>query len=65
VITATLGLFLVILTLLAIQVRNGRDPALGPGAAVPALTQPAAGKGTKARQQAAQIVTRTSPAPPP
>jgi hypothetical protein len=65
VITASLGLFLVILTLLAIQVRNGRDPALGPGPVPPALTQPATGKGTKAQQQAAQIVTRTSPAPPP
>lgn len=65
VITASLGLFLVILTLLAIQVRNGRDPALGPGPAIPALTQPAAGKGTGAQQQAAQIVTRTSPVPPP
>ena len=65
-ITATLGLFFVVLTLLAIQVRNGRDPALGPGPAVPALTQPAvAGKGAAAQQQAAQIVTRTSPAPPP
>jgi hypothetical protein len=66
VITATLGLFFVVLTLLAIQVRNGRDPALGPGPAVPALTQPvAAGKGAAAQQQAAQIVTRTSPVPPP
>lgn len=65
VITASLGLFLVIVTLLAIQVRNGRDPALGPGPAVPALTQPAAGKGARAQQQAAQIVTRTSPVPPP
>ncbi len=66
VITATLGLFFVVLTLLAIQVRNGRDPALGPGPAVPALTQPAAtGKGAQAQQQATAIVSRTSPAPPP
>ena len=43
-ITAALGFFFVILTLLAIQVRNGRDPALGPGPAVPAVSQPA-GKG--------------------
>jgi hypothetical protein len=64
VITATLGLFFVILTLLAIQVRNGRDPALGPGPAVPALSQPS-GKGTQATRQATSIVTRTSPAPPP
>lgn len=66
VITATLGLFFVVLTLLAIQVRNGRDPALGPGPAVPALSQPAAaGKGTQAQQQATKIVSRTSPVPPP
>ncbi len=66
VITATLGLFFVVLTLLAIQVRNGRDPALGPGPAIPALSQPAAaGKGTQAQQQATKIVSRTSPVPPP
>jgi hypothetical protein len=66
VIAATLGLFFVVLTLLAIQVRNGRDPALGPGPAVPALSQPAAaGKGAQAQQQATAIVSRTSPAPPP
>jgi hypothetical protein len=66
VITAALGLFFVILTLLAIQVRNGRDPALGPGPAIPALSQPAAaGKGAQAQQQATAIVSRTSPAPPP
>ena len=66
VITAALGLFFVVLTLLAIQVRNGRDPALGPGPAIPALSQPAAvGKGAQAQQQATQIVSRTSPAPPP
>lgn len=67
VITAALGLFFVVLTLLAIQVRTGRDPALGPGLASPAAkTQPATGKGgTAAAQEAAAIVTRTSPAPPP
>jgi hypothetical protein len=65
VITAALGLFFVVLTLLAIQVRNGRDPALGPGPAVPALTQPVAGGKGAPAQQAAAIVTRTSPAPPP
>jgi hypothetical protein len=66
VITAALGLFFVVLTLLAIQVRNGRDPALGPGPAVPALSQPAAKGGTTAAAaQATEIVTRTSPAPPP
>ena len=66
VITATLGLFLVVLTLLAIQVRSGRDPALGPGlVSPPAISQPAAGKGGPAAQQATSIVTRTSPVPPP
>lgn len=68
VITASLGLFFVVLTLLAIQVRSGRDPALGPGLASPAaIIQPAAGKGGAAApaQEAAAIVTRTSPVPPP
>ncbi len=66
VITAALGLFFVALTLLAIQVRNGRDPALGPGPLVPALSQPAVKGGAKAATaQATGIVTRTSPAPPP
>jgi hypothetical protein len=62
VITAAFGLFLIVLTLLAIQVRNGRDPALGPGPVVPALSQPH-GKSTAARQ-ATQIVSRTSPVAP-
>ena len=62
VIVATLGLFLVVLTLLVIQVRNGRDPALGPGPVVPAVVNPGA-KGAEAT--ATSIVTRTSPAPPP
>jgi hypothetical protein len=61
VITAGLGLFFIVLTLLAIQVRNGRDPALGPGPAVQA-SQPLV-KGSKA-QQATQVVSRTSPVPP-
>jgi hypothetical protein len=59
VITATLGLFFVVLTLLAVQVRLGRDPALGPGAVAPVATQPVTG-GTKV-QQATKLVTRTSP----
>ncbi len=64
VITAALGLFFVILTLLAIQVRSGRDPALGPGPAVPAVSQPAAaGKGRQVKQ-ATTIVSRTSPVAP-
>jgi len=68
VITATLGLFLIVLTLLAVQVRSGRDPALGPAIVTPpAISQPAAGKGgtTSQAQQATTIVTRTSPPPPP
>lgn len=67
VITAALGLFFVVLTLLAIQVRSGRDPALGPGlVSPPAIAGTAAGKGgAAARTQAASIVTRTSPVPPP
>lgn len=71
VITASLGLFFVVLTLLAIQVRSGRDPALGPGLASPAaLSQPITGKTGKGgaaapAQEAAAIVTRTSPVPPP
>jgi hypothetical protein len=62
VIVVTLGLFLVVLTLLVIQVRNGRDPALGPGPVVPAVVKPG-GKGAEAT--ATSIVTRTSPVPPP
>lgn len=62
VITASLGLFFIVLTLLAIQVRNGRDPALGPGPAVQSSSQPLA-KGSKT-QQATQVVSRTSPVPP-
>jgi hypothetical protein len=58
VITATLGLFLVVLTMLAIQVRNGRDPALGPGPVVQIVGKPGA-KGQVA--QATSIVTRSSP----
>ena len=62
VITVSLGMFFIVLTLLAIQVRNGRDPALGPGPAVPQASQPLA-KGSQA-QQATQVVSRTSPVPP-
>jgi hypothetical protein len=67
VITAALGLFFVILTLLAIQVRSGRDPALGPALVSPSASSgPVAGKGgTAAQTQATSIVTRTSPVPPP
>jgi hypothetical protein len=62
VITAGLGLFFIVLTLLAIQVRNGRDPALGPGPAVPTASQPLA-KGAQTKQ-ATKIVSRSSPVPP-
>jgi hypothetical protein len=62
VIAVTLGLFFIVLTLLAIQVRNGRDPALGPGPVVPTTGQPISG-GTQA-QKATKIVSRTSPVPP-
>lgn len=69
VITSSLGLFFVVLTLLAIQVRSGRDPSLGPGLASPAaIVKPAAGGKAGAAapaQEAAAIVTRTSPVPPP
>ncbi len=67
VITGSLGLFLVVLTLLAIQVRSGRDPSLGPGIVPPAISRsgtPTAGT-TGQAQQATSIVTRTSPVPPP
>lgn len=71
VITASFGLFLIVLTLLAIQVRNGRDPALGPGPVVPSRTQAQGGKTqgqtqgkSTATTQATKIVSRTSPVPP-
>jgi hypothetical protein len=63
VITAALGLFLVVLTLLAIQVRSGRDPALGPGLVAPTAAESTATAGQT--QQATTIVSRTSPVPPP
>ncbi len=64
-ITVALGTFLIVLTLLAIQVRNGRDPALGPGPVI-AKAAPAKAKGGKAApaQQATKIVTQTSPTHP-
>jgi hypothetical protein len=67
VITAALGLFFIVLTLLAIQVRTGRDPALGPGLVSPAaITKSGAGTAATAQtQEATSIVTRTSPVPPP
>lgn len=67
VIASALGLFFIVLTLLAIQVRSGRDPSLGPGIVAPAaVTKPVAGKGGKAAPatEAAAIVTKPSPVPP-
>jgi hypothetical protein len=64
VIVATLGLFFVVLTLLAIQVRIGRDPALGPGPVIQVVGKGGT-KAAGAASQATSIVTRTSPAPPP
>ncbi len=65
-ITVALGLFLVVLTLLAIQVRNGRDPSLGPGPVVPAANQPQGKTQSSgaAVQQATKIVSQTSPVAP-
>ncbi len=68
VITSGLGLFFVVLTLLAIQVRSGHDPSLGPGLATPAAIVKSGAKGTAtstATTEAGAIVSRTSPAPPP
>ena len=62
VITAALGLFFVVLTLMAIQVRNGRDPALGPGPLPASNGQPVAGNGSV--NQSSKIVTRSSPTRP-
>lgn len=62
VIAATLGLFFIVLTLMAIQVRNGRDPALGPGPVVVQNGQ-VLGAGSQT-QQATRLVTRTSPTKP-
>ena len=68
VITAALGLFFVVLTLMAIQVRNGRDPALGPGPVVAPKTAQATGKGSASQagqaKRATKIVTQTSPTAP-
>ena len=58
VITAALGTFLVVLTLLALQVRAGKDPSLSAGAA-----SGAGAKSTSAaapRAAAKRVVTRTS-----
>ncbi len=70
VITAALGLFFVVLTLMAVQVRNGRDPALGPGPVVPVAAKQAGKNSSKPAatqtqtQQATKVVTQTSPTVP-
>lgn len=55
VITAGLGLFLVILTLLALQVRSGRDPSLS---RTPSGTVAAGSKAATAATKS--VVTKTS-----
>jgi hypothetical protein len=62
VITTALGLFFIVLTLMAIQVRNGRDPALGPGPLPGPASQPAVGNSNV--NQATKVVTRSSPTKP-
>lgn len=57
VVTGTLGLFLVLLTLLAFQVRAGKDPSLSQGAASGSST-PKAGKAAAAATKS--VVTKTS-----
>lgn len=57
VITASLGLFLVILTLLALQVRSGKDPSLSGRAAGDSASPTSA---SPPRSGAARIVTRSS-----
>ena len=62
VITGALGLFFVVLTLMAIQVRNGRDPALGPGPLPAPNSQPVVGNARV--NPVTKVVTRSSPARP-
>ena len=64
-ITAALGIFFIALTLMAIQVRNGRDPALGPGPIPATATQTVKPNGKPATPATpAKVATRTSPVPP-
>lgn len=58
VITATLGLFLVILTLLAFQVRAGKDPSLSSGTS--GTSGPSSSSSSSSKTAVKQIVTRTS-----
>ncbi len=65
VITVALGMFLIALTLLAIQLRQGRDPALGPAPVVSSPSKAApAGTKASAAATATKVVTRTSPSAP-
>lgn len=59
VITGTLGLFFVVLTLLAFQVRAGKDPSLSK---TPAATSATAGGGASSPAATAtrKLVTKTS-----
>jgi len=58
VITGALGLFLVVLTLLALQVRSGNDPSLSGGTSTSSGTT---GSGSKAAAAATRsVVTKTS-----
>jgi hypothetical protein len=58
VITGALGLFLVVLTLLALQVRSGNDPSLSGGTSSSSGTT---GSGSKAAAAATRsVVTKTS-----
>ena len=56
VITAALGLFLVVLTILAIQVRRGADPSLGPAPSTPTARS---GQGAS-KSSPAKVVSRSS-----
>ena len=59
VITGALGLFLVVLTLLALQVRSGNDPSLSSGTST--SSGGTTGSGSKASAAATRaVVTKTS-----
>ena len=60
VITATLGLFLVIVTLLALQVRAGRDPSLSSGTGASGAPGTSGSPASVSRAAVKKIVTRTS-----
>ncbi|MGZ4185144.1 MAG: hypothetical protein ACXVVK_06020 [Solirubrobacteraceae bacterium] len=58
VITGALGLFLVVLTLLALQVRSGKDPSLSPGASGSSTTGAPTSRSAPAATR--KVVTKTS-----